>query len=103
MATLPKQVTKTVYFAVSTEFKTESHINKNFINVFPCDMSNMGYVNVLVKDITVDLPGSVDLVTGALEELEKDKIKLLAQVKSVEDKIAELTALPSPQGDSHEL
>lgn len=97
MATLPKQVTKKVFLHVSDYQANNTELSERDIYLFSTDMSDTGYISLLETEVTIDLPDSIDLVTGVVKNLEKQKTELWAKIENIEQKIAELTALPNPQ------
>ncbi len=97
MATLPKQVTKKVFLHVSDYQTNNTELSESDIYLFSYDMSENGYITLLETEVTIDLPDSIDLVTGVVKNLEREKTELWAKIQNIEEKISELTALPAPQ------
>lgn len=97
MATLPKQINKTLYIALCDyHAKNDSKIEEDSFSIFDCDMSKHGYMTLKTQTITIDLPEEVDLINHLLKNLEYKKNEKLKELDVIEEEIAKCQALPSP-------
>ena len=87
-----------LYFSVPAGY---AQVTEDQVVIFSRDMSEMGYATLYSKEMEVEIPEGLDVLTPQINviRLQQDKIRARAEgeIQQLENTVQTLLALPAPE------